>query len=110
MLQHWLQATRVKYGVDPIIFLILMTACAPFFYCSIYRLVRAIAARQKAQINLWSMVFLLSTILPYLYVLVFGHNMPWWVYLIVAALMAQGAYTLVLRRSKNKESVSEDRS
>ena len=98
-----MQTTRVKYGVDPIVFLILMTACAPFFYYSIYRMVRAIAAKQKAQVNLWSMVFLLSTILPYLYVLVFGHGMPWWVYLIVAALMAQGAYTVVLRRKDKDE-------
>jgi len=68
------------------------------FYYSIYRLVRAIAAKRKAQINVWSMVFLLSTILPYLYVLFFGRNMPWWVYAVVVALMAQGAYTLVVRR------------
>ncbi|HTY07787.1 MAG TPA: hypothetical protein VMF29_01355 [Candidatus Edwardsbacteria bacterium] len=97
-MSQWLQATRAKYGIDPVIFLILMTACAPFFYYSIYRLVRAIAAKRKAQINVWSMVFLLSTILPYLYVLFFGRNMPWWVYAVVVALMAQGAYTLVVRR------------
>ena len=109
ILHQWLQVTRAKYGVDPVLFLVLMTACAPFFYYSIYRMVRAIAAKQKAQINLWSMVFLLSAILPYLYVLIFGHGMPWWVYLIVAALMAQGAYTLVLRRSKKGESANEDR-
>ncbi len=102
MLSDWLQATRSRYGVDPVLFLVLMTACALFFYFSIYRLVRAIAAKQKAQINLWSMVFLLSTILPYLYVLLFGHNMPWWVYLIAAALMAQGAYSFIMRRKGKK--------
>ncbi len=109
LLQQWLQTTRAKYGVDPIIFLILMTACAPLFYYSIYRMVRAIAAKSKAQVNIWSMVFLLSTILPYLYVLAFGHGMPWWVYLIVAAMMAQGAYTLVLRRQRKKDSSKEGR-
>jgi hypothetical protein len=72
-------------------------------------MVRAIAAKQKAQVNLWSMVFLLSTILPYLYVLVFGRGMPWWVYLIVAVLMAQGAYTLVLRRKGKQETTNEGR-
>ncbi len=102
LLSQWLQATRTRYGVDPVLFLVLMTACAPFFYFSIYRLMRAIAGKQRAQINRWSMVFLLSSILPYLYVLLFGRNMPWWVYVIVAALMAQGAYSFAVRRKGNK--------
>ena len=110
MLGSWLQTTRATYGVDPVLFLVLLTACAPFFYYSIYRMVRAIAAQQKAQINLWSMVFLLSTILPYLYVLAFGHGMPWWVYLIVAALMAQGAYMLVIRRKGKDDKTKEIKS
>lgn len=105
MLSQWLRATRVNYGVDPVIFLILLTACAPFFYWSIYRMVRAIAAKNRAQANAWSMVFLLSTILPYLYVLVFGRGMPWWVYLIIAALMAQGAYSFIVRRKGKKPTI-----
>ena len=98
MVAQWLQATRARYGVNPLVFLALMTFCAPVFYYSIYRIVRAVAAKQAAQLNLWTMIFLLATLLPYLYVLLFGHNLPWWVYLIVAALMAQGAYTVILRR------------
>jgi hypothetical protein len=103
ILGPWLQAARMKYGVDPVLFFVLMTVCAPVFYYSIYRMVRAIAARQKATINLWSMVFLISTVLPYVYILFFGRNLPWWVYLIVGVLMAQSGYAIVMRR-KGKSS------
>jgi hypothetical protein len=104
ILGPWLQATRVNYSVDPVLFFVLMTACAPVFYYSIYRMVRAIAARQKAKVNLWSMVFLISTVLPYVYVLFFGRNLPWWVYLIVAVLMAQSGYAIVMRRKEKGSS------
>jgi len=40
-------------------------------------------------------VFLAATATPYLYVLLFGRNLPWYVYLILAALLAQGVYSLV---------------
>jgi len=88
-------AARDQYAVNPWIFLGLMVACAPFFYYSIYRLVRAVAQKDKNRITLWSSVFLAATATPYLYVLLFGRNLPWYVYLILAALLAQGVYSLV---------------
>jgi CDP-diglyceride synthetase len=86
---------RAQFGVNPWIFLGLMVACAPFFYYSIYRLVRAVAKKEKGRITLWSSVFLAATATPYLYVLLFGRNLPWYIYLILAALLAQGAYSFV---------------
>ena len=88
-------AARAQYAVNPWIFLGLMVACAPFFYYSIYRLVRAVAQKDTSRITLWSSVFLAATATPYLYVLLFGRNLPWYVYLILAALLAQGVYSLV---------------
>ncbi|MBN1687308.1 MAG: hypothetical protein JW852_11675 [Spirochaetales bacterium] len=97
------EAVRAEYAVHPYIFLILLVVCAPFFYYSIYRLARAIAARKSDLIVRWSSVFLAATAIPYLYVLVFGRNMPWWVYLVVGLLLLQGIFSLVrkLRRQKN---------
>ena len=73
-------AARQQYGVNPVIFLGLIVACAPFFYYSIYRLVRAVAKKEKGRVALWSSVFLAATSLPYLYVLLFGRNLPWYIY------------------------------
>ena len=49
------------------------------------------------------MIFLLSTVGPYLYVLVAGRNIPWWVYIIIGLLLAQGIWSLVRRLRKKPE-------
>jgi CDP-diglyceride synthetase len=92
--QAWMEATRAQYGVNPIVFLLLMVVCAPFFYYSIYRLIRAGVKRDKGALTLWSTIFLVATVLPYLYVLFFGHNLPWYVYLILAVLIAHSGWSL----------------
>jgi hypothetical protein len=46
------------------------------------------------------MVFLGSTAAPFLYVLVFGRNLPWWVYGVIAILLGQGVYSLIRRLRK----------
>jgi hypothetical protein len=86
---------QTDYSVNPWVFLVLLVACAPFFYFSIYRLARAAVSKDSKSLFTWSSVFLGATSLPYLYVLVFGRNMPWWIYLIFAVLLVQGGATLV---------------
>jgi len=93
-IQPWMDSVRAQYGVNPIVFLILMVLCAPFFYFSIYRLIRAGVKKDAKALTLWSTVFLVATVLPYLYVLFFGHNLPWYVYLILGALIAHSGWTL----------------
>jgi membrane protein insertase Oxa1/YidC/SpoIIIJ len=101
-LQDWMLVVQARHGVNPVVFLVLMMACAPFFYYSIYRLAKAAARREGHQLNLWGAVFLASTALPYLYVLVMGRNMPWYIYLILAALLGQGAYSLIMKLRPQK--------
>lgn len=86
-----------NYSVDPVVFVVLIVACAPFFYYSIYRLVRCVAKRETQRIAMWSTVFLGSTALPYIYVLLFGRNIPWYIYVVIGLLLAQGVYSLVKR-------------
>jgi hypothetical protein len=88
---------RTKYGVDPVVFLVIYLACAPVFYYSIIRTIRALAKKNSAQLLVWSMVFLLSTVAPFVYVLIFGRNIPWWVYALLAVLIGQAVLSLILR-------------
>lgn len=92
-----MESARARYGVDPVVFLALLLGTSPLFYYSIYRMVRALAARRVNEASLWSMLFLLSTAAPYLYVLVAGRNLPWWVYIIIGLILAQGVWSLVRR-------------
>ncbi len=105
-LTPWMAQVRSRYGVSPLLFLVLIVLCAPFFYYSIYRLIRAGLRRDKKSLTLWSTVFLVSTVLPYLYVLAFGHSLPWYVYLLLALLIAHSVWSLARRLKAPKPHAS----
>jgi hypothetical protein len=99
-IRELMRAARSNYGVDPVVFIIVYLGSAPFFYFSIYRMVRALARKHANQIMLWSTVFLFATAAPFLYVLFFGRNFPWWVYGVIGVLIGQGVFFLVRRLTK----------
>jgi len=92
-----MQASRDTYHVDPVVFLVIYLAAAPVFYYSLVRTIRALARGLGQEAMRWSAVFLCAVVAPFLYVLVFGRNLPWWVYGIVAVLVGQGVYSLVVK-------------
>jgi hypothetical protein len=106
-LSAWISTARLRYGVDPVVWLIIGTAASPAFYYSLYRLARAISRRATQQIMLWSMVFGCAVVAPYVYVLFFGHNLPWWVYVAVALLIGQATYTLARKANRKNAAASE---
>ena len=99
-LRALMTAARDDYGVDPVAFLVIYLASVPFFYFSIFRMIRALARRRQQEIIVWSAVFLGSTAAPFIYVLFFGHNLPWWVYVVIALLIGQGVFSLVRRLTR----------
>jgi hypothetical protein len=98
--QAWIVSTRETYGVDPVVFLVISTVNAPFFYYSAWRLVKAAAKRDTARLPLWATLFLVAVVVPYVYVLFWGHNLPWYIYGAMALLVAQGVWTLVKKMRK----------
>ena len=94
-LQSLMRTARDTYAVNPVVFLVLYLACVPVWYYSLFRTIRAPAARSANAIMLWSAIFLLSTVLPFVYVMLFGRNIPWWVYVLIAVLIGQGLLSLV---------------
>ncbi len=105
-IRELMETARMRYGVDPVVFLVIYIASVPFFYYSIFRVVRGLARRRQNEVITWSMVFLGATVAPFLYVLVFGRNLPWWVYVLVALLIGQGIYSLV-RRLRGKRGTAQ---
>ncbi len=89
------QIARDTYGVNPVVFLIIYLASAPVFYYALFRMIRALAKGQGKEAALWSSLFLASVVAPFLYVLFFGRNLPWWVYGLIVLLMGQGVLLLV---------------
>ncbi len=86
-------SVRERYAVNPYVFLALSAVCGPLFYYSLYRMARALRSDRRA-VGRWSLIFLAATVIPYLYVLVFGRNLPWWVYGVLVAAVGWGIYQL----------------
>jgi hypothetical protein len=98
--QAWIAATRETYGVDPVVFLIISTINAPFFYFTIFKMVKAVAKRDTKRLPLWATLFLAAVVVPYVYVLFWGHNLPWYIYVAMGLLVGQGVWTLVRKLRK----------
>jgi hypothetical protein len=99
-----MQTARDNYSVNPVVFLVIYFVSVPFFYYSLFRMIRALAKGLGNEIMLWSAIFLCANVAPFLYVLVFGRNLPWWVYGIIALLIGQGVFSLV-RKLRGKPTV-----
>lgn len=95
-----MQGARDNYGVDPVVFLIVYAVSGPFFYYSLFRMIRALTKKAGTETMIWSTVFLASVAAPFVYVLLFGRNLPWWVYGIIALLIGQGVFFLVKKLRK----------
>ena len=106
-LEELMQVARDYYGVNPVIFLIIYLACAPLFYYSVFRTIRALGKGLGKEAMLWSAVFFASTVAPFIYVLFFGRNMPWWAYGIIAVLIAQALLAFSVRLRRNATSVEK---
>jgi hypothetical protein len=91
-----MQVSRDTYHVDPVVFLVIYLVTVPVFYYSLVRTIRALAARQGTAAMRWSAVFLCAVVAPFLYVLLFGRNLPWWVYGIIAVLVGQGVWSMIM--------------
>jgi hypothetical protein len=102
-----MESARASYAVDPVVFIVIYFVSVPFFYYSIYRMTRAIAKRRGNEIMAWSMVFLGATAAPFIYVLLFGRNLPWWIYVVIALLIGQGVFGLVKRLRKKPQDGGE---
>jgi hypothetical protein len=92
-----LQTARDDYGVNPVVFVAIYLLCVPIFYYSLFRTLRALARKAGKEVMLWSAVFLGTNVAPFLYVLLFGRNLPWWVYVVLGLLIGQGVLSLVLK-------------
>ena len=90
---EWFLSLGDQYGVNPIIFGSIYVGAIPFFTVSVAWLVRNLRRRQSIVLPALSASFFFVS--AYLYLLVVGHNIPFWVYGFIAAMIAYGVYATV---------------
>lgn len=98
-INEWILAQGAQYNVNPYIFVGIYVGAIPFFLASIAWLVkRARAGRSTVLPTMLAGFFFVSA---YLYLALFGQDIPAWVWVFLAALIVYGAWSQV-RETRRK--------
>ena len=98
-INEWVLGLGAQYGVNPYVFAAIYIGAIPFFIGSIAWLVkRARAGRSTLLPTMLAGFFFVSA---YLYLAIAGENIPVWVWVFLAALIAYGAWSQI-RQTKRK--------
>ena len=104
----WQSITELgaKHNVDPVLFAILYFGSIPPYMGSMVWAVKNHKKGNGVALPVISTLFFF--ILPALYVAIFGKDVAWWVYAIIAFMIIYGSYSVIVKlKSRFEESVSE---
>ena len=104
-LNQWFLSLGAEYGVNPYVFGAIYVGAIPFFLASIAWLVkRAKAGRSTVVPTMLAGFFFVSA---YLYLAIAGENIPLWVWIFLAALVAYGAWSTI-RDTRRKIAATDE--
>jgi len=92
-IEGWFLGLGKRYGVNPLIFGSIYVGAIPFFSLSIASLIRNLRRGKSAVAPLLSAAFFFVS--AYLYLLAAGQNIPVWVYIFIAGMLALGVWSTV---------------
>jgi ABC-type Co2+ transport system permease subunit len=98
----WFLGLGDQYGVNPIVFGSIYVGAIPFFTLSVAWLMRNY--RYDKSIILPALAATFFFVSAYLYLIIEGENVPWWVYGIVVLMVAYGSWSTLrsIRRKVKK--------
>jgi hypothetical protein len=99
----WFYGPGEEYGVNPLIFGGIYVGAIPLFTLSVAWIVRNL--RRGKSIVVPALTASFFFISAYLYLLVAGRNIPWWVYAMLAVMVIVGAWSTIRKvRMRAEES------
>ncbi len=98
MTKDWFLSLGEQYGVNPIIFGSIYVGAIPFFTLSLGWLVKNYRKGKSIVVPGLSTTFFFIS--AYLYLIIAGKNVPWWVYGVVVLLVVGGAYSTIQKIRK----------
>jgi|TARA_R110002072_G_scaffold81181_11_gene186104 hypothetical protein len=102
---EWLLSLGAQYNVNPYVFGAIYVGAIPFFLASIAWLVkRARAGRSTVLPTMLAGFFFVSA---YIYLAIFGQDIPLWVWIFLAVLILYGAWSTV-RDTRRKIRASDE--
>ncbi|WP_284125664.1 hypothetical protein [Parerythrobacter aestuarii] len=94
----WILAQGAQYNVNPYVFVTIYVGAIPFFFASIAWLVKnARAGKSTVLPTMLAGFFFVSA---YIYLAIFGQDIPLWVWIFLAALVIYGAVSQVRETRK----------
>ncbi|MCK4756527.1 hypothetical protein KAS56_06305 [candidate division WOR-3 bacterium] len=96
-LENWLVQVNQNYGVNPIIFAIIYFASVIPFWFSIYKIIAGLKNRNLNQVRTFGIILGIIIILPFIYVALFGHNLPFWFWIVAACVIGYSIYSTIHR-------------
>ncbi|MBU2340364.1 MAG: hypothetical protein KKE77_03865 [Alphaproteobacteria bacterium] len=104
-INDWLLSLGAQYNVNPYVFGAIYVGAIPFFLASIAWLVkRARAGRSTVLPTMLAGFFFVSA---YIYLAIFGQDIPLWVWIFLAVLVLYGAWSTV-RDTRRKIRASDE--
>ena len=97
--REWFLSLGEKYNVNPYIFGGIYVGAIPFFFLSLYWMIKSI--KKKKPIILPVLLTGFFFISSYLYLIIVGKNIPVWVYIFIGLMISYGVYS-TLKKVKQK--------
>ncbi len=102
-ISEWFLSLSEQYGVNPFIFGAIYVGAIPFFTISVAWVVRNY--RTEKSITLPVLSATACFVSAYVYLMIAGENVPWWVYAVVIGMLVYGGwstYQKVRKQIKNE--------
>lgn len=90
-LYSWFLSLGDEYGVNPFIFGAIYVGAIPFFTLSVAWIVRNYKRQKSITLPILSASGCFVS--AYVYLMIAGENVPWWVYVIVIGMLVYGAWS-----------------
>jgi ABC-type Co2+ transport system permease subunit len=90
-IHEWLLGLSENYNVNPYIFGGIYVGAIPFFTLSVAWIIRNKKREKSITLPVISTGFFLSS--AYIYLMVAGENVPYWVYILIIGLLGYGIYS-----------------
>lgn len=101
---EWFMGLSKNYNVNPYIFGAIYIGAIPFFTLSLARLIKNLKNKKPAYLSAFSTGFFFIS--AYLYLIVVGKNVPFWVYSFIAIMIILGILS-ILKKIKAGVSINE---
>jgi hypothetical protein len=96
-LENWLAQVKATHGVNPEIFALIYFAGVIPFWLSIYKIIAGIRNRNITQVRTFSIILGTIILAPFTYVALFGHNLPFWFWIVAVMVIAYSTYSVIRR-------------